>query len=248
MLLALSLGLVWALCRRSRLRSVSWPVAGAVEFVRSTPLLIQLYFVYYVLPDFGIILDPWLAGVIALGIHFSTYTSEVYRAGIDGIPQGQWLAARALNLKKLQTYRYVIIPQAIPPVVPALGNYLVAMFKVTPMLSAITVLEVLQRAKNLGNEHFRYLEPLTIVGSCIFCSASWPARWSLGLNDGWHENRNLVLPADSSRNTKRTVARATNHSNSAAGQELRRAAGPAGNRLGHRAWLEGVHHRAERFR
>lgn len=122
MLVALTLGLVWAIGRRSRARFVSWPVAAGVEFVRSTPLLIQLYFVYYVLPDFGIILDPWVAGVIALGIHFSTYTSEVYRAEIDGIPQGQWLAAQALNLNKLQTYRYVIIPQAIPPVIPALGS------------------------------------------------------------------------------------------------------------------------------
>lgn len=164
MLLALSLGLAWALSRRSRSRRISWPVAGAVEFIRSTPLLIQLYFVYYVLPDFGIIMAPWVAGVVALGIHFSTYTSEVYRAGIDGIPRGQWMAAQALNLTALQTYRYIIIPQAIPPVIPALGNYLIGMFKVTPMLSAITVLEVLQRAKNLGNEHFRYLEPLTIVG------------------------------------------------------------------------------------
>lgn len=165
MLLALSLGLAWAICRRSSSRAISWPVAGAVEFIRSTPLLIQLFFVYYVLPDFGVILDPLVAGVITLGIHFSTYTSEVYRAGIDGIPRGQWLAARALNLNALQTYRHIIIiPQAIPPVIPALGNYLIAMFKVTPMLSAITVLEILRRAKNLGNEHFRYFEPLTIVG------------------------------------------------------------------------------------
>lgn len=163
-LLALLLGLAWTVCRRSQTRSIAWSVGGAVEFVRSTPLLIQLFFVYYVLPDFGIVLNPWVAGVIALGVHFSTYTSEVYRAGIEGIPRGQWMAAQALNFNRLHTYRYVILPQAIPPVLPALGNYLIAMFKVTPMLSAITVLEVLQRAKILGNEHFRYLEPLTIVG------------------------------------------------------------------------------------
>jgi polar amino acid transport system permease protein len=163
-LLALVIGLILAILRRSHRRLVSGPAGFLVELIRSTPLLIQLYLVYYALPDFGIILPPMLAGVLALGLHYGSYTSEVYRAGIDGVPRGQWHAARALNFTAWQTYRYVIIPQAIPPVVPALGNYLIAMFKDTPLLSAITVLEVLQRAKNLGNEHFHYLEPLTIVG------------------------------------------------------------------------------------
>jgi polar amino acid transport system permease protein len=164
MLLALILGIVWALGRRSRRRCWRWPCAGIVEFTRSTPLLIQLYFAYYVLPNVGVVLAPWTAGILALGIHYSAYTAEVYRAGLDGIPRGQWLAARALNLTPTQTYRHVVLPQAIPPIIPALGNYLIAMFKDAPLLSAITVLEVLATAKNLGNEHFRYLEPLTLVG------------------------------------------------------------------------------------
>ena len=165
MSLALFLGIVWAICRRSHHRLLSWPTVGIVEFGRSTPLLIQLFYIYYVLPNFGIVLPPWMAGIMALGIHYSAYTSEVYRAGLDGIPSGQWMAAKALNLTTMQTYRHVILPQAIPPVIPALGNYLIAMFKDAPMLSAITVLEILATAKNLGNEHFRYLEPLTIVGA-----------------------------------------------------------------------------------
>jgi polar amino acid transport system permease protein len=164
MLLALVLGLIWAMGRRSRLRRLRWPTAWLVEFVRGTPLLIQLYVVYYVLPNFGLVLSPWTAGLLALGLHYSSYTSEVYRAGIEGVDSGQWLAARALNLSPRQTYQHVILPQAIPPILPALGNYLIAMFKDTPMLSAITVLEILQEAKILGNEHFRYLEPFTLVG------------------------------------------------------------------------------------
>jgi polar amino acid transport system permease protein len=164
MLLALLLGLVWAIGRRSQKAIWRWPAAGIVEFVRGTPLLIQLYVVYYVLPDFGIVLSPWTAGLLALGVHYSSYTSEVYRAGIEGVDSGQWRAAQALNLNLRQTYQHVILPQAIPPVLPALGNYVIAMFKDTPMLSAITVLEVLQEAKILGNENFRYLEPFTLVG------------------------------------------------------------------------------------
>lgn len=164
MILALVLGLVWAICRRSKSKWIAWPVVGLVEFVRSTPLLVQIYFLFYVFPTTGLTLSPFLTGVIALGLHYSCYTSEVYRAGINAIPPGQWMASKALNLTTRQTYQYVVLPQAIPPIIPALGNYLIAMFKDTPLLSAITVLEILQRAKIIGKETFRFLEPLTIVG------------------------------------------------------------------------------------
>lgn len=164
MSVALALGLFWALLRRSPRRLLAWPAAGVIEFVRSTPLLVQIYFLFYFLPSLGVSLSPLVAGVIALGLHYSCYTAEVYRAGIEGVARGQWEAARALNLTSRQTYAHVVLPQAIPPVIPALGNYLIAMFKDTPLLSAITVLEVLQRAKIIGKETFRYLEPLTMVG------------------------------------------------------------------------------------
>src|SRR3546814_334545 len=105
-----------------------------------------------------------LAGVLALGLHYGSYCSEVYRAGLENIPRGQWEASIALNLSPYHTFRDVIIPQAIPPVVPALGNYFVALFKETPLLSAIAVLELMQTAKILGSQTFRYTEPITLVG------------------------------------------------------------------------------------
>lgn len=162
--LAAVFGLLLAVLRRSRRRAVAWPVGALVEFVRSTPLLVQLYFIYFVFPEFGVTLPALAAGILGLGLHYSAYTSEVYRAGLDGIPKEQWEAAAALNLSPYRTYRDVIVPQAIPPVVPALGNYLVSMFKDTPMLSAIAVVELMQGAKIIGSETFRYLEPITIVG------------------------------------------------------------------------------------
>jgi polar amino acid transport system permease protein len=162
--LALVLGLVLALLRRSSRRWISWPVGWAIEFIRSTPLLVQLYFLFFVFPEYGIVLSGLVAGVLGLGIHYSTYTSEVYRAGLEGIHRGQWEAATALNFTPLRVYTNIIIPQAIPPVVPALGNYLVAMFKDTPLLSAIAVVELMQRAKIIGSESFRYVEPITLVG------------------------------------------------------------------------------------
>lgn len=162
--LAATLGLALAILRMSRLALVSVPAAAVIEFVRSTPLLIQIFFIYFVLPEFGIVIGAMTAGVLALGVHYGCYCSEVYRAGIESIPRGQWEASTALNLSPYHTFRDVIIPQAIPPVAPALGNYFVALFKETPLLSAIAVLELMQTAKILGSENFRYVEPITLVG------------------------------------------------------------------------------------
>ena len=165
MAIALVAGLLLALARRSHIAFVSWPAAAFVEFVRSTPLLVQLYFLFYVLPDAGITLSPFATGALALGLHYAAYCSEVYRAGIESVPGGQWEAASALNLSRGDTLMRIILPQAIARVTPALGNYLVAMFKETPLLSAITVVELLQTAKIVGAETFRYVEPLTLVGA-----------------------------------------------------------------------------------
>jgi polar amino acid transport system permease protein len=160
-LVALALGLVLALLRRTRVRLIAWPTAVVIEFIRDTPLLVQLYFLYFVLPNYGIVLPAFLTGAIALGVQYSAYTSEVYRAGLDAIRRGQWEASIALNLGRMRIYRDVVIPQAIPRVVPALGNYLVSMMKDTPILSTITVVEMLDLAKVIGDRTFRYLVPLS---------------------------------------------------------------------------------------
>ena len=179
-LLALVLGLAWAVVRRSRRYWMARPVRWIVDFIRSTPLLIQLYFLYFGLPAFGVSASPLLTGILGLGLHYSTYCSEVYRAGIEGVPRGQWEAARALGFRRLDTWRRVVLPQAIPPIVPALGNYLISMFKDSPLLAAITVTELLQTAKIIGAEGFRYLEPLTLVGLlflAVSLVASRGVRW-----------------------------------------------------------------------
>lgn len=177
-LLAAILGLFWT---TARMAPLAWASRGAfwiVEFVRSTPLLIQLYFLYYVLPEYGISLSPLAIGMLALGMHYSCYTAEVYRAGIEAVPRSQWEAARALNLPRGTIWRRIILPQAVPPTLPMLGNYLIAMFKDTPLLAAITVMEMLQTAKLLGAESFRYLEPLTITG-VVFLIVSLVASYTV---------------------------------------------------------------------
>lgn len=164
MIFALLLGLLWAILRRGSNPWLAWPSTYIVEFVRSTPLLVQIYFLFYAAPNFGLTLSPMQTGILALGLHYSAYTSEVYRAGIEAVPKGQWEAAISLGFGRYRIWKGIILPQAIPPVIPALGNYWVAMFKDTPLLAAITVMELLQTAKLIGASTFRYLEPLTAVG------------------------------------------------------------------------------------
>ncbi|GAA3067594.1 ectoine/hydroxyectoine ABC transporter permease subunit EhuD [Rhizobium viscosum] len=174
--IALVLGLVFALLRRSHVRVISWTTAFVVEFLRDTPLLVQLFFLYYVLPDFGIVLPAFLTGALALALQYAAYTSEVYRGGIEAVHHGQWEAATALNMTRMQTYRDIVLPQAIPRIVPAMGNYLVAMIKETPVLSVVTVLEMMGLANMIGERTFEYLVPLTLVGLIfllltLICSA-----------------------------------------------------------------------------
>ncbi len=163
-IVAAVLGLVFAILRRSPSRAVSRTTGFMVEFIRGTPLLVQLYFIFYVLPDLGIRLPALTAGVIGMGLHYATYTAEVYRGGIESVARGQWEAAKATNLTARQTWMHVILPQAMPPMIPAMANYLLAMFKETPLLSAITVLELMNQARSVANSSYRYVEPMTMVG------------------------------------------------------------------------------------
>lgn len=177
-IIALILGLIFTLLIRSQNNFISKISQAIVKFIRSTPLLVQLYFIFYVFPQLGLTLSPFVAGAIGLGVHYSTYLSEVFRSGIDSVPVGQWEVGIALNFSRPQTWQRIILPQAIPPVIPVIGNYFITMFKETPLLSAITLTEILQTAKNIGAQTFRYVEPITIVG-ILFLILSYPA--SLGV-------------------------------------------------------------------
>lgn len=173
-LLSFALGLVWALAFRAPSRFVRWPVGVFTEFIRNTPLLVQLFFLFFVLPEWGLQTTALVTGIVGIGLHYSTYTAEVYRAGIEGVPVGQWEAATALSLPRTRTWTSVILPQAIRRVVPALGNYVIAMLKDTPMLLGIGVLEMLNEARLFGAETFQYIEPFTVVG-VAFILIAYPA-------------------------------------------------------------------------
>ena len=178
--IAYVLGLVFALLRRSPIRVVSVVTWAIIEFIRSTPLLVQIFFLFFVFPDFGLKFDALTTGVIALGLHYSTYAAEVYRAGIEAVPVGQWEAATALSLPRARTWRAVILPQAIPRVLPALGNYTISMLKETPLLLMIGVVDIVGAAYQEGSSTYRYVEPITTAGILFLVlsySASLLVRW-----------------------------------------------------------------------
>jgi polar amino acid transport system permease protein len=172
--IAAIMGLIFLLGQRTPIKIVNIINREIVEFIRSTPLLIQLFFVYFVLPQFGITLSAWVCGMITIGLHFGTYLSEVYRGALEGVPRTQWEACRALNFSTFYTYRKIVLPQAFPIAIPGMGNYLVGIFKDTPLLSTIGVAELFHAATAVGGYHYRYLEPYTIVG-IIFLTLSIPA-------------------------------------------------------------------------
>lgn len=167
--ISLTAGLVLTLLRRASFKPLALTVAGMIEFIRATPPLVQLFFVYYTTP-----LTGFQTGAIVLGLHYATYVSEIYRSGIEAVPKSQWEASKALNFTRAQTWRRIILPQAIPPVIPMLGNYLIVLFKETPLLSAIFVVEMMAVAQSIGTSDWRYVEPITIVGF-LFLALSYPS-------------------------------------------------------------------------
>lgn len=174
---AVVLGFFLALGRRSQRRYVSWPFALVIEFVRSTPLLVQLFFLQaMVRASDSISMEPVMVLTFGLGIHYATYCSEAYRAGINSVPVGQWEAVTALNLGPVTTWTRVIIPQAVPNVLPALGNYLVAAFKDAPLGYIIGVPGLLFFADQVRASDFRPVEPYILAGFG-FLLASLPAAW-----------------------------------------------------------------------
>lgn len=159
---------------RSRSAAVALLGKGMIEVLRSTPLLIQVYFLFFVLPEIGIVLQPVATGIIALGLYHGAYVAEAYRAGFDSVPRGQWDAVESLRFSRYAALRHLILPQAIIPLIPALGNTFITMLKDTPILAAITVPEMMFEANDAGSQSFRYVEPITMaaLGYLIMSAAA----------------------------------------------------------------------------
>jgi cystine transport system permease protein len=167
MVLGLILGLVVAIVRIGNNRVLSAVAQGYVSLMRGTPLLVQMFVIYYGLPDIGISLEPTSAGILTLTLNAGAYLSESMRGAILGIGSGQWAAAHSLGLTHMQTLRYIVCPQALRLAVPSLGNTLISLIKDTSLVSVITVTELLRSTQEIIAATFRPL-PLYLAAAAIY--------------------------------------------------------------------------------
>jgi polar amino acid transport system permease protein len=178
MAIALALGLVLALGRISFNSWIRIPVIGFVELIRGSPLLLQLFYIYYVLPALGLRLTPIEAGLLGLGVNYAAYLSEVFRSGIAAVGAGQREAAESLGMSPRQTMRHIILPQAWRIVIPPTGNYFISLFKDTALVSTISIAELMFQGQLIASDTFHYTEIYTII-FVIYVAISIPA--SLGV-------------------------------------------------------------------
>ena len=164
MALALPGGLILALLRLSPLRLVSAPATAFVEFFRATPLILQIYWAYYVLPAyFDIQLSQLSTAIVGLTCNISSFNSETFRAGIVSIREGQWNAGLALGMSRAEVFIRIILPQAVMRVLPALASTWVSLFKDTSLVSIISVADLSYMALKVRSETYRILEVLTAM-------------------------------------------------------------------------------------
>ena len=154
--------------RRFGPRWLAWPIAAYVELIRNTPLLIQLYFVFFSLPLFGFKLSSNTAAVVALSIHLGAYATEILRAGIDSIPEGQIEAAKSLGLSRYRIIRHVILVPAVRAVYPSLSAQFILQMMGTSIVGAIAAEELTAIANNLVMQTFRSFEVYIIIAIIYF--------------------------------------------------------------------------------
>ncbi|MFT9016348.1 MAG: ABC transporter substrate-binding protein/permease [Acetobacter sp.] len=165
MVLAVGLGMGLALARLYGPTPVAWLATLYVETVRGTPLLIQVLFIFYGLPEFGISLTPFVAGVLSLGLNYGAYEAENYRAGLQSVPPGQMEAALALNMTHAQALRHVVVPQAFRLVMPVMTNDFISLLKDSSLVSVITLTELTQTYIRLSSTYFDYVGTGIMVGA-----------------------------------------------------------------------------------
>lgn len=181
MVVAIIVGLGLAIARRYGKPIIASLAVGYIETIRGTPLLIQILFVFYGLPNIGIKLDPFVAGVLALGLNYAAYEAENYRAGLDAIPRGQMEAAIALDLTQAQALRLVIVPQAFRIVIPVMTNDFISLLKDSSLVSVITMAELTRTYEQLSTTYYDYFGTGLLVGA-VYLLIGLPfvrlARWT----------------------------------------------------------------------
>lgn len=161
---AVAIGLVVCVCKMSQSALLSRAAHIYIEIIRGTPLLLQLFYLYYALPEVGIVMPAFLAGVLGLSLNFGAYLAELFRAGIQSVDQGQRQAARSLGMSGMLVFYLVVMPQALRNIFPALGNYALVLVKDSSLVAVISVLELMRAGELLASATFKALEVYTLVG------------------------------------------------------------------------------------
>jgi polar amino acid transport system permease protein len=184
LILSTLLGIVWALMRVSRVRTLRQLAKGIVNGIRGIPILVQLFYIYFVMPEFGVTLTALQASIIGLGIAYSAYQAENFRAGIEAIDKGQIEASESLGMGWALMMRRVVLPQAVKIILPPYGNIMIMMLKDSSQASTITVAELTLKGQLIASSTFKYTSVLTMV-AVLYLVMSVP----LILFVGWLERR-----------------------------------------------------------
>lgn len=178
--LAILLGFLLGLCALSNLRPLRWAVGAYVDFVRGTPLLIQIFLIFFALPVIGIRFSEVWAGIVALAFNTSGYVAETVRGGVGSVEQGQTEAAKSIGMTRSQILGYILLPQALKPMIPPLTNELITMTKNTSLLSVISVYELTRAGQAIISVYFVPFEIymlLAIYYYALIKSLSALSRW-----------------------------------------------------------------------
>jgi polar amino acid transport system permease protein len=171
--IALVCGLVLGIMRIAHVLPIRWLAACYIQFIRGTPLLLQLFFIYYVLPYANIVLSPFVAGVAGLSMNYAAYMAEVFRSGIQAIPKGQWEAAAAVGMSRGLMMRRIILPQALRIIIPSIGNFFVSIFKDSALVSVLTLRDLMFSGQLLASSTFKHFEIFAMV-AVIYFLISYP--------------------------------------------------------------------------
>jgi polar amino acid transport system permease protein len=163
-LIAIVLGAVLALMRASRIAVLVMAARVYITAIRGTPVLAQLFFIYFGLAEFGLVMSSYQAALVGLGANSAAYVAEIYRAGIEAVAEGQIEAAKSMGLRRFQTARLVILPQMVTVVLPPLANQAVVLLKETSVTSLIAAPELMLEARDLASEFYMPLELYVLAG------------------------------------------------------------------------------------
>ena len=172
--LAMVVGLIVGIARMARFAPLRILAAIYIQIIRGTPLLLQLFFIYYVLPFNGIVLTPFVSAIIGLTMNYAAYMAEIFRSGIQAIGKGQWEAGAATGMSRRLLMRRIILPQAMRIIIPSLGNNFVSIFKDSALVSIITMRDLMFTGQLLASATFKHFEIYAMV-AVIYLAISYPA-------------------------------------------------------------------------